>query len=107
MQERYELEVKLRDYPHVMTFKELRLVLDGICESTALSLLHQNKIKHFRIGNRYRIPKVCVIDFMMSDEYVTFKKKVDCARLKKSTTRKNEESRKFFFFVKSPKQEKI
>lgn len=30
MQERYELEVKLRDYPDVMTLKELRLVLDGI-----------------------------------------------------------------------------
>lgn len=52
MQERYELEVKLRDYPDVVKIKELRLMLDGICESTALSLLHQNKIKHFRIGNR-------------------------------------------------------
>lgn len=42
----------LRDYPDVVKIKELRLMLDGICESTALSLLHQNKIKHFRIGNR-------------------------------------------------------
>ena len=83
MQERYELEVKLKNYPDIVTTIELILILDGICESTALSPLHQNKIRHFRIGNRYRISKVCVIDFMMSDEYEASKKKVGCARLKK------------------------
>lgn len=106
MQERYELEVKLRDYPDVMTLKELRLVLDGICESTALSLLHQNKIKHFRIRNHYRIPKVCVIDFMMSDEYVTFKKKVDCARLKKIDDKEERGKQKILLLCEKPQTRK-
>ena len=83
MQERYKLEMELKNYPDVVTTKELMIMLDGICENTALSLLRQDKIKHFRIGNQYRIPKVCVIDFMLSDEYAAFKKKVDCARHKK------------------------
>lgn len=76
MQERYKLEMELKNYPDVVTTKELMIMLDGICENTALSLLRQDKIKHFRIGNQYRIPKVCVIDFMLSDEYAAFKKKV-------------------------------
>ena len=67
MQERYKLEMELKNYPDVVTTKELMIMLDGICENTALSLLRQDKIKHFRIGNQYRIPKVCVIDFMLSD----------------------------------------
>ncbi len=106
MQERYELEVKLRDYPDVLTLKELRLMLDGICESTALSLLHQNKIKHFRIGNHYRIPKVCVIDFMMSDEYEAFKKKVDCARLKKINDTEERGKQKILFLCEKPQTRK-
>ena len=106
MQERYELEVKLRDYPDVVKIKELRLMLDGICESTALSLLHQNKIKHFRIGNRYRIPKVCVIDFMMSDEYVTFKEKVDCARLKKIDDKEERGKQKILLLCEKPQTRK-
>ena len=106
MQERYELEVKLRDYPDVLTLKELRLMLDGICESTALSLLHQNKIKHFRIGNHYRIPKVCVIDFMMSDEYEAFKKKVDCARLKKIDDKEERGKQKILLLCEKPQTRK-
>lgn len=106
MQERYELEVKLRDYPDVVKIKELRLMLDGICESTALSLLHQNKIKHFRIRNHYRIPKVCVIDFMMSDEYVTFKKKVDCARLKKIDDKEERGKQKILLLCEKPQTRK-
>lgn len=106
MQERYELEVKFRNYPDVLTTKELMLMLDGICESTALSLLHQNKIKHFRIGNSYRIPKVCVIDFMMSEDYTTFKKKVDYARLKKINDEEERGKQKILFLCEKPQTRK-
>ena len=44
MQERYKLEMELKNYPDVVTTKELMIMLDGICENTALSLLRQDKI---------------------------------------------------------------
>lgn len=106
MQERYELEVKLKNYPDVVTTKELILMLDGICENTALSLLRQDKIKHFRIGNRYRIPKVCVIDFMMSNEYAAFKRKVDYARLKKIQDEEEQGKQKILFLCEKPQTRK-
>lgn len=106
MQERYELEVKLKNYPDVVTTKELMLMLDGICENTALSLLRQDKIKHFRIGNRYRIPKVCVIDFMMSNEYTAFKRKVDYARLKKIQDEEEQGKQKILFLCEKPQTRK-
>ena len=40
-----------------------------ICENTAQSLLQKGRIRHFRIGNRYQIPKVCGIDFLVSNSY--------------------------------------
>lgn len=93
MPERFEYEIKFSNYPDVVTTKELMLMLDGICEHTALSLLQKGKIKHFRIGNRYRIPKIYVIDFMMSDEYTIFRRKTDCAHLKKSKTRRTRKTK--------------
>ncbi len=74
MQERYEYEVKFSSYPDVVTIKELMLMLDGVCEHTALSLIQQDKIKHFRIGNQYRIPKACVIDYVLSEDYAKYSK---------------------------------
>lgn len=82
MSTRIEYETKLCDYPDVVTIKELMPMLGGICECTALSLIHDNKIKHFRIRNKYLIPKACVIDFMLSEEYSTFKKNVDAAHFR-------------------------
>lgn len=107
MPERFGYEIKFSNYPDVVTTKELMLMLDGICEHTALSLLQKGKIKHFRIGNRYRIPKTYVIDFMMSDEYTTFRRKIDCAHLKKIQDKEERENKKFYFFAKHHKREKI
>ena len=106
MQERYKLEMELKNYPDVVTTKELMIMLDGICENTALSLLRQDKIKHFRIGNQYRIPKVCVIDFMLSDEYAAFKKKVDCARHKKFQGTEEQGKQKILFLCEKPQTRK-
>lgn len=59
---------KFKRCPDVVTKKELMDML-GICDKTALSLLRQGKIKHFHIGNRYHIPKACVIDFLVGADY--------------------------------------
>ncbi|MDE7171679.1 MAG: helix-turn-helix domain-containing protein [Oscillospiraceae bacterium] len=68
MHNRKYYENKFKPYPDVVTKKQLIDMLD-ICENTAQSLLQKEKIRHFRIGNRYQIPKVCVIDFLVGDDY--------------------------------------
>lgn len=68
MQDREYYENQFRPYPDVVTKKQLMDML-GICENTAQSLLQKKKIRHFHIGNRYQIPKVCVIDFLVGDDY--------------------------------------
>jgi len=50
-------------YPDVMTPLQLAEAL-GIGKNAAYDLLKNNKIQHRRIGNRYLIPKPCVIDFL-------------------------------------------
>ena len=68
MHDRKYYENKFKPYPDVVTKKQLMDMLD-ICENTAQSLLQKEKIRHFRIGNRYQIPKVCVIDFLVGGSY--------------------------------------
>ena len=60
--------MKLKDYPDVLTVKQLAQVL-GIGRNTAYELLQNNEIKHRRIGTRYLIPKQCVIDFLRPERY--------------------------------------
>lgn len=62
---------QFKPYPDVVTRKQLMDMLD-ICKHTAQSLLQKGKIRHFRIGNRYQIPKVCVIDFLVGDDYIPY-----------------------------------
>ena len=56
-------------YPDVVNLKQLREMLGGISEGTALKLMQENKIKHYKVKYQYRIPKKWVIDYIMSDEY--------------------------------------
>ena len=106
MAARIEYETKLRDYPDVVTIKELMLMLDGICERTALQLLHTDKIKHFRIRNKYCIPKACVIDFMLSDNYSTFKKNVEAAHFRKLQDKEERAKQKILFLCEKPQTRK-
>ena len=52
-----------RNIPEVMTFKECQLLLK-IGKNTLLELLHTRQIDGFRIGNRWRIPKESVVEFI-------------------------------------------
>ena len=73
MHDRKYYENKFKPYPDVVTKKQLMDMLD-ICENTAQSLLQKEKIRYFRIGNRYQIPKVCVIDFLVGGSYELYAK---------------------------------
>lgn len=53
----------LIDYPDVLSVDELQHIL-RIGRSAVYTLLKEGKIKTLKIGNRYIIPKQCVIDFL-------------------------------------------
>ena len=49
--------------PEILTFKECRNLLK-IGKNSLLDLLHNGDIGAFRIGNRWKIPKKSVIDYI-------------------------------------------
>lgn len=49
--------------PDIMTFKECQNVLK-IGKNTLLDLIHNGDIEAFRIGNRWKIPKIAVLDYI-------------------------------------------
>ena len=101
MSTRIEYETRLRDYPDLLTVKELPPILGGICDRTAFELIHKSKIKHFRIGNKYLIPKAYLIDFMMSEDYSIFKKNVE-ARHFQMMSKDEKIKQKILFLCEKP-----
>ena len=49
--------------PEVMTFKECKELLK-VGKNTLLDLIHSGQISAFKIGNRWKIAKQCVIEFI-------------------------------------------
>ena len=49
--------------PEVMTFRECRSLL-RVGKNTLLNLLHSGEIGAFRIGNRWKIPKNSVMEYI-------------------------------------------
>ena len=55
--------------PEIMTFKECQQFLK-IGKNTLLDLIHNREIEAFKIGNRWKIPKESVVEFIRN--HVTF-----------------------------------
>ena len=53
------------DYPDVVEVDDLRKMLGGISRKLAYRLLADQEIKSVRIGRTYKIPKLCVIEYLM------------------------------------------
>ena len=53
----------LERVPEIMTFNECRCLLK-IGKNTLLALLRSGEIGAFRIGNRWKIPKNAVIEYI-------------------------------------------
>lgn len=53
----------LERVPEILTFRECRSLLK-IGKNTLLNLLHNDEIHAFRIGNRWKIPKESVKDYI-------------------------------------------
>ena len=49
--------------PEIMTFKECQQFLK-IGKNTLLDLIHNREIDAFKIGNRWKIPKEGVVEFI-------------------------------------------
>lgn len=52
------------DYPDVVSISQMKEML-GIGKSVAYRLVQTNKIKSFRIGRIYKIPKKNIIDYIL------------------------------------------
>lgn len=53
----------LERVPEILTFNECKCLLK-IGKNTLLNLLHNDEIHAFRIGNRWKIPKKSVIEYI-------------------------------------------
>lgn len=69
MQDRKYYENKFAGLQDLVTTTEASLMLGGISVHTVLALIWRSEIKAFRNGNQYMIPKICVIDYLLSDNY--------------------------------------
>lgn len=49
--------------PDILTFKECQKLLK-VGKNTLLDLIHSGEIEAFKIGNRWKIPKVCVLEYL-------------------------------------------
>lgn len=73
--EEYYKEI-FEPYPDVVTLDEFKSMLGGIADSTARKLLRGNHVKHFYIRNTYMIPKVWVIEYVLSEHYAEYREKL-------------------------------
>ncbi|RRJ65097.1 DNA-binding protein [Paenibacillus oralis] len=59
-------KLMFQNYPDVVNVPQLCEMLGGISTKSAYKLLQGNKIKHFRIGRAYKIPKANIISYLRS-----------------------------------------
>ena len=55
------------DYPDIVTVPQLQKMLLGISRGLAYKLVRENEIHGIKIGNALRVPKVNVINYVLSD----------------------------------------
>lgn len=55
-------------YPDVVEVDDLRKMLGGISRRLAYRLLAEQEIRCIKVGRAYKIPKVCVIEYLMGED---------------------------------------
>lgn len=73
---RKHYEQLFASYPDVVTLPGFRRMLGGIGDGTARKLLRENQVQHFYIRDTYLIPKVWVIEYVLSDHYNEYKERL-------------------------------
>lgn len=61
-------------YADVVDLVTFRKMLGGISEKAALRLVQENHVKHFYIRQQYLMPKLYVIEYVMSQHYEEYRK---------------------------------
>ena len=56
------------NYPDVVEVDDLRVMLGGISKRLAYKLLTNQEIRSVKVGRAYKIPKICVIEYLMGEE---------------------------------------
>ena len=56
------------NYPDVVEVDDLRKMLGGISKKLAYRLQSDQEIRSVRVGRTYKIPKICVIEYLMGEE---------------------------------------
>ena len=56
------------DYPDIVNLVQMRKMLGGISNTLAYRMLREKKIKSKKVGREYKIPKVNVIKYMMTEQ---------------------------------------
>ncbi len=51
-------------YPDVVSVQMLQEML-GVCRKNAYLLVKENKIHSVRVGRSYKIPKLCVVEYLV------------------------------------------
>lgn len=51
------------NYPDILNFKQFREAL-AVGKNKAYQLLKNGEVKHFKIGNTYKIPKIALINYI-------------------------------------------
>ncbi len=54
-----------KKYPDVVSVELLQEML-GICRKNAYLLVKENKIRSARVGRSYKIPKLCVVEYLVN-----------------------------------------
>lgn len=62
-------------YPDIVEVHALCEMLGGISRKLAYRLLSENEIHSVRVGRCYKIPKVCIIDYIIGENlcHITLK----------------------------------
>ena len=58
-------------YPDVVEVEDLCRMLGGISKKLAYRLLADQSIKSVRVGRTYKIPKICIIEYLLSEEGIS------------------------------------
>lgn len=56
------------DYPDIVNLTQIRKMLGGISNTLAYRMLREKKIKSKKVGREYKIPKVNVIKYVMTEQ---------------------------------------
>ena len=75
---RSDYERHFKGYPDVVDLIQFREMLGGLSDSVARRLVQEHAVENFVINSTYYIPKVRVIDYVMSRHYELLKGTLKC-----------------------------